>query len=387
MLRSWPRFISNSASRPATRFADLSPRAARAVLFAFLTLATWALFTAWPMLSWEFGPRQTAYDLAVFEAIVQRVHDGQGYYDAVQVEFANFGYKTHSTFHWRQPTLFWVVGMSPFPEAFFWLLLVMSLVAVVCTVRTFLVPDCGSITCLIGVILLVGGAFSWSIYEQTAYLTAEPWCEVLILLSLCAYARGWRGAGQGAALLALSLRELVLPYCVVAAGFAWWHGRRREGIIWIASFAIYAYLLHLHGLEVTRRNPGAAASSIMDWIRPSGLKFVLSSFAINVFLRPLPPLVLALYLPIALIGLAGWPGERGRRLLLSAGVYVVAFLFLWASESWGYMYSSLLVLGLVRSPAALCDLWRSAFISRAAAVSPGHISPPPEAPRNPVSPR
>jgi hypothetical protein len=84
----------------------------------------------------------------------------------------------------------------------------------------------------------------------------------------------------------------------------------------------------------------------------------------NIFLRPLPAAIQAIYVPIALIGLAGWKGETGARLFLSVIAYVVPFTLLSASEYWGYMYASIMALGAIRSPEALRDLWSAAMASK-----------------------
>jgi hypothetical protein len=55
-------------------------------------------------------------------------------------------------------------------------------------------------------------------------------------------------------------------------------------------------------------------------------------------------------------GLAGWRGETGGRLALAATVYVVPLVVVRGWEYWGFLYTPLLVLGLIRAPAALRDL-------------------------------
>src|SRR5207244_11957299 len=116
--------------------------------------------------------------------------------------------------------------------------------------------------------------------------------------------------------------------------------------------------------SIRRRHPGVPGAAVGDWVGRIGLQFGLATCAMNVFLRWLPPAILAIYLTVALIGLIGWPSEIGARLALWAGAYMVVFCFLWAGEYWGYMYSSVMVLGALRAPPALCDLWRAALSAR-----------------------
>src|SRR5205807_1231405 len=105
--------------------------------------------------------------------------------------------------------------------------------------------EIGPVGTVAGVLLLLGGAFGWTVYEPDAYLSTEPWCEALLLLSLGAYAAGrWR-LGVAAAAAALSLRELALPYCVVAVGLAWRADRRGELQVWVAVTVASLAWLHL----------------------------------------------------------------------------------------------------------------------------------------------
>jgi hypothetical protein len=235
--------------------------------------------------------------------------------------------------------------------------------SVLAAIRTFVLP-CGIIRLIFAAILLLGGAFCWNIYEEWAFAATEPWCEVFILFSLCAYARGWWRAGMAAALAGLALRELMVPYCLVAATLAAWKKRWWEVLLWTAFLALYVVLLNLHRQEIARRHSGAPSISIADWLQPSGLRFVLQTSCMNMFLRPLPPFIQAIYVPVALIGLAGWKGETGARLFLSAIVYAVPFTLIHASEYWGYMYASIMALGAIRSPDALRDLWIAATAAK-----------------------
>jgi hypothetical protein len=341
-----------------TRFAHFSRPAARAALAVALVLTAASLATSSSMDYWIFG-HDGAYDLDFFKHVVDKMKSGDCYYDAYEEGLGIYGFTTQSMFNWRQPTLASIISSVPNPEWFHWLLLGLSILSVVAAVRTFVLP-CGMTRQILAVLLLLGGAFSWNVYEVRAYGATEPWCEVCILFSLCAYARGWWKAGMAVALAGLALRELMLPYCLVAAALAAWKKRWREVLLWSAFLGLYLFLLNLHGQEIARRHPETPMTSIAEWLKPTGLRFVMQSSCMNVFLRLLPPFIQAIYVPLALIGLAGWKGEIGARLLLSALVYAIPFLVLLAGEYWGYMYASIMVLGFVRSPDALRDLWKAA---------------------------
>jgi hypothetical protein len=343
---------------PPTRIATTSRLRAQCIVVAAVGLAIWGIVASLSMGRWKIGMQGTA-DLEFYLELVEKIQNGQGYYDALASRLAKPNSQALSIFQWRQPTLATLIGKSRVLEPWHLLLLASALAAVICTARTFLPKD-RPIVFVVGTILLMGGAFSWSIYEPDAFLATEPWCEVLILFSLCAYARGWWKLGVLAAVAALALRELVLPYCLAMASIALWKRNRWELVAWAACLTVYAGFFWWHASEVAMRQAGTS-TTIASWLHAPHLDFVLSSCAMNVFLRPLPPALLAIYLPIALIGLAGWPGETGRRLLLAASIYAIAFTFCRAADYWGYMYTAMLLLGALRSPPALRDLWRAAF--------------------------
>jgi len=297
-------------------------------------------------------------DLAFYRDVIDHSQDGQGYYDAAESAMGGFSTQNYSLFNWRLPT--YALLFRHVPVAWFVLLLVVALVSVVVAVRTLVMPLTGSTGQLTATLLLLGGTFGWVVYENDAFLATEPWCEVLLLLSLCAYAHGRWQWGMLAAVAGLSLRELMLPYCAVAFLFAVWKRRRTEWLLWLVVFFSFFAGLYLHGQEIARRHPEIEGTGIGHWLRWPGLRYVLLSSSMNLVIRPLPTEVWALVLPLALLGLGGWPGEIGLRLFASAIAYVLAFSIMEARSYWGHLYAPLLALGLLRAPAALRDLLRPA---------------------------
>jgi hypothetical protein len=342
-----------------TRFGGAPRLVAIGVFIAVLGLMVWGWFTTSSFPVWLMGMRG-AEDLELYRLIVEHIQQGRNYYDAAALGLAERNFDPKSTFNWRLPTCATVIGLSDNPEIFFWLLKALSLVSVVTAVRTFLMPACGTAGIIVGALLLLGGAFSWSIYEPDSFLATEPWCEALILLSLSAYARGWWPAGMTAAVIALSLRELMLPYCLVALALAIKERRRTEWLLWLVCLGLFGLFLYWHNHAIALRRPNVDSADIEYWRHFTGLRFILQTCQMNVLLRMAPCWLIAIYFPIALVGLASWPGRIGVRLTLSAGIYIAAFAFLDAGVYWGYFYAPILELGFVRSPAAFRDLWQAA---------------------------
>jgi hypothetical protein len=84
----------------------------------------------------------------------------------------------------------------------------------------------------------------------------------------------------------------------------------------------------------------------------------------------------AVYLPIALLGLAGWRGILGARLGLTAAAYVTAFAVVGQpfNDYWGLMYAPLLAFGFAAAPATLRDLYTAVTSQRAHSLAGSHPS-------------
>jgi hypothetical protein len=348
------RWTLGAVGGPPTRLAGLSRARAAGILLALAALLAWGLVTARTLPNWVFGTISIA-DLDLYREVVAGVHGGDRYYDFLGDTLRRHGYPVDSTFNWRLPTYAWLLAALPDPSAGRWLLMALALASVVAVAQAVLNREAGSVGTVVGIALLFGGAFGWSLYEPDVYLSTEPWCEALLLLSIGAYAVGrWR-LGVAFALAGLLLRELVLPYCVVAAAIAWRHGRRGELRVWVVGLTAFAVLYAWHAAVVARHSADTVPSPSV-WLDPQGLRFILRSAALNVWVRGLPTWVAAVYLTAAAAGLAGWRGETGTRLALSAAVYVVPLVVVRGWDYWGFLYTPLLILGLVRAPAALRDL-------------------------------
>jgi hypothetical protein len=351
MSRRW--FHIPVGGSPA-RLAGLTRRRAACVLVALAALLGWGLATSLTLPNWVFST-EAIPDLDLYREVVWRVHGGERYYDFLGDALRRRDYPVGSTFNWRLPTYAWLLGSLPDPAIGRGLLLLLALASVVAAAHAILNRETGPVGTVVGIALLFGGAFGWTIYQPEVYLSTEPWCEGLLLLSLSAYAAGRWPLGVVFALSALALRELVLPYCAVAVALAWWHGRRAEVRVWAVGLVVFAALYGWHVAVVAQHNAGSVPSP-SAWLDPQGLRFILHSAVLNVWVRGFPTWAAAVYLTAAIAGLAGWRGETGARLALTAAAYLVPLLVVRGWDYWGFLYTPLLIHGLVRAPAAFRDL-------------------------------
>lgn len=353
---------TSGSPRCSTRFAGWGRLSSLAVLAALTAALAWCL---WVALTQETVPSASSGhsqgDAEFFRDVVTQVHAGHSYYDAADEELRRRGYVPHSVFNWRSPICAWLFGKPPSPLYAQGVLIAGALLLLV-TAHGIIRREEGPASAPAVVVLLLGPLL-WVLFPDVALFT-ELWAGLLIALSVAAYAHGRRMAGVAAGLFALFLRELALPYCLIALVLAGWQRRRREVAAWLAGLTLWSVFMTLHALAVSRRLAQADLIHAQGWIRWNGMAFVLLTSQINYYLLQAPAWLAALYLPLSLLGLAAWRAEVGLRASLTAAVFVAAFFVVGIKPHnayWGLMYALLLPFGFIRAPAALRDLLMAAL--------------------------
>jgi hypothetical protein len=313
-------------------------------------------------------PPGSTSDLDLFRRVVDDVRAGEHYHDACHHEELALGYPTRSVFNYRTPTCTWLLAIVPSVE---WgqALLCLGVLVGVGLAGFDLLDEVHLVPAGVGTVFLVG-ATAWCCGRQT-YLFTEVWAGMLILLSIVTLRRGWTAAGVATGVAAIFFRELSLPYVVVCMAIAAGNGRRREVRGWVIGLAAWAGFMAWHAHEIHLRLTALDMAIPGGWVRFGGLRFILSTAQANVFLMGLPLWCTALYVPPAVLGLATWTGEAGRRSGLTGVLYLTAFSIVGAPFNfyWGFVSAPLLALGLAHAPAALAALVHDAFPATAAARS------------------
>lgn len=358
-----------NAAPPLSRFASLSRGQALLVLALTLAVVTWCLKVA---LTEDTLPlpraarqaagtakRTTETDWVFYRRIVERVHAGENYYDAVQDEFAQpqWDFQPTSVFNWRTPLYAWLLGSFPVPE---WGKGLLTLLALAVMLMAFAVVERELGKPCAPLALLLIGPFAWCI-NADVFLFTELWAGTLLTLAVLADALERWPLAVAASLAALLLRELVLPYCLLALALALVRQRRAEVFAWIVGLALFGLFYAYHLQEVSRRIITTDVVQASQWVRFGGTAFVLGTTELsNLFLINAPSWVTALFLPLALLGLAGWPGWTGVRAGLTCAGYLAAFAVIGqpANAYWGLLIAPLLALGLAALPTVARDLAR-----------------------------
>jgi len=353
-------------------FQRLSPGYARAVLLAFALFAAFCLAVALGSRhDWNGEAHVGPSDIDLYRAVVARVHAGQAYHDANFAERIARGYPTRSVFNCRMPLPFWLLAQLPDPAWGKWLIVLLALVSAGVLFRAILGDDAGHPGRAFGCLLLVSGPLMLCGLGEI-YLMPVLWSGVLIALSLGLYGLDRPYAAAAAGVAALLVRELALPYCLLAAVLAWRERRPRELILWTVGLAAWLAFFAWHYQEVLRRIPPDATAHAEGWVRFGGAAFVLSTVRMNAFLLVSPPWVAAIYLAVAMFGLAGWSSRLGTRVGLTVSLYVAGFAVvgLPVNAYWGLMIAPLVALGAARSVVAIRECGQRACL--APALVPGN---------------
>jgi hypothetical protein len=329
---------------------------ALAVLVALVAVIGWGLAAGErvPERLVETDENQT--DGALYEAIVDRMTDGAGYYAAVAAEQPSRGYPTSPTMTVREPVLAWVTAAVGPSASLAVVVLLAAVVLVLAMVRLEKIAGsraewyAATVLTATGLmyVCLAGGVWS---HEVVAGL-------LVALGAFSVGARRWWVAPV-AVTAAAAVRELAAPVLAVLAVLAWRRGERREAAAYVAGLAAWAAFYLWHVWQVRRSVPPSDEPS-GGWLDVGGWPFVLNATVFSTPLSLLPFAVAAIVVPLALLG---WV-HHARRALTVVAVLVTFVLALGVvgrpnNLYWGAMYGVLVLPGLALAPRAVRDLFFS----------------------------
>jgi hypothetical protein len=343
----------------SSRFDHISRRGAALVVAVLVAAVIYGLVVYRPATPGSVKGDAKGEDLRCYHSIVERVHAGEGYYEAAREELSSRGYATGSVFNWRLPLLAWLLGHLPGTGTGQALAATLALLTLAAWIgvfgkgpHSFGQLAIGSLAVLAPVIYsLLPGLF----------LAHEFWAGTLISLSLAFYGRGWRAPSVASGLTALFLRELALPFVLVMLVLSYVERHRREAMTWAIGVAAFGAVLLFHWSIVRGLSAGTGPlAQQRGWMALGGWAFVLSTARMHPYLFLAPPWVTAMVVPLVLLGLAGWPGPLGSRVAATVFVYVSVFLFVGLpyNQYWGLMYTGIMLLGLLYLPGSIRDLWQ-----------------------------
>lgn len=222
---------------------------------------------------------------------------------------------------------------------------------------TPLVGQAERIAALLGLVL--GGL---ALTNQGLLADGEVWVGLLLTIALACHLRGWEWGELAAVGAALLLRELALPYALLALAFALVQRQRRSALRWLALIALFglAMAVHAHFAAQVVRSDDLASPG---WSGGQGLRGFLMGVVYTSVFQTLPqPLALLL----ALLPALGWMALAGRTGLfaqLLLGGYALMLMLFARSDNfyWGFTVMPLWFIGYALIPRA-CGQVRRAIL-------------------------
>lgn len=355
-----------------TRFAQMSRRQARWGL-ALAALLLLACFSALQSAAPPAARGDTAHhvddraDVMLYQAIVDGVRHGGGYYQVAATQLRDGGYPLRPFVTFRLPTLAMVeAALPPFVVvALLYLLAAATILAWFTRLRPVLTNRAATTAALV---LLAAGMVVFVRPELVSF--HEIWAGPLIALSLALRRPGRWIEAAALGLIAMLIRETAVLYVAIMAVFALAGGERREAIGWLGAILVFAGVIVCHAYAVANV-VGPLDQTSPGWAGMLGVGFVVRSLAASTALSVLPLLIAAPLIGLALIGWAGWrdpAGARGIAILIAyaalIGVAARPDTFYWAM-----LVAPPVLLGLVFVPDAIGDLVHRALDRRRITVT------------------
>ena len=294
-------------------------------------------------------------DMMLYRDIVTSMQQGTDYYKAAAEQQRAHGYPTRPYVTIRQPTLYLLAA----DYGWDWLNMIETALLIANVLLWPLaMPAPANLAERLGAGLALGiGGFAAA--ASTITPMSEAWCGLLLGLAL-AVRTGWREQWWCAVLAvgaALTLRELALPFLMLAAAFALHERRWREFYGWTLLATLFALGTIAHAVAVFDVASEHDFAS-QGWAGGLGLRGVLQSLVSTSLLHKLPH---GLALLIALLPVLGWATlepRSGRFALLLLGGYAAMIALFPRPDNfyWGFLLLPAWFAGLALVPRGMWQL-------------------------------
>ncbi|MCC7044989.1 MAG: hypothetical protein IT183_14080 [Acidobacteria bacterium] len=268
-------------------------------------------------------------DVDLYAAVAARVDAGESYYAVVAEEMPTRGYAVRPVFHWRLPTLAWLLAGLPLPVAhgLLWAIgaLTIGVWARVLRLR-------------VGAVGLVLIAPLWLLFSSTTIYMHELWAGQLIALALGL----WMSGRTRAAVVAIVLAALVREHSMLGLGLLTIAAVREKRSPWLWGLAVagVSTVYGAHAVAALQHTPEGGLSK--GWTGLLGWPFAVAALRVHVLLIAAPYWVAALAAAVCVPAL--WLWREGRMVAGVVSAYLVVFCLGGRPDNW---YWGLLILPLV----------------------------------------
>lgn len=325
-----------------SRFAG-RPRLLAAALGVVALLALWAAI-AGGSIDRKASPDDENSDGVLYQAIVDRMDDGQSYYDAAAIELPSRNYPTKPVPSVREPTLAWFISTVGRPAAIA-VMLLLAVSALALSLRTFELTE-RSRRAWIGTMLLAAAGIG-TLCRPSAVEQHEVWAALLVFLGLLVRGTGKVLPAVVLLLTAALVRELVAPVMAIMLVLAVLERRRREARWWTSAIVVFTVFYGWHAWQVHEMT-GPDGPPSPGWLAMGGWPFAVDALWGSSPLTVLPHSVAAVAVPLALLGWLSRSGVLFDRISAVLVAYVVLFCVAGRPDNfyWGMLVGSLLLPGL-----------------------------------------
>ena len=307
-------------------------------------------------------------DLALYDRAIERIQQGEPYYDFIVEEQRQRNYPVHPGLTVRLPTLAYINAFLGEAGQIAAALALLAAVMLAWWRRLREEPGGNDRLALTLAFLYFGVSLG---LNRNFFVLHELWAGMLLALAFGLHRPGRKwGASLAVAALALAIREHALPFVLLMSAMAFWRRDWREATAWSALAAAFliALAVHLHIVEaqVLPNDPPS-----YPWLVMRGLPGWLLNVTLSSNLRFLPSWIAGPVILLAVTGWAGWrspAGTFGTFLFLGYGL---AFMIAGRDSNfyWGAVIAPAMFMGLVFMPRAVKSLFTSAFPSLAPAFA------------------
>jgi hypothetical protein len=290
-------------------------------------------------------------DAEMYWIRVERVRAGEPYYDVCAQTLREFNYARRPFFHWRLPTLTWLLAVTYHPMLPRIIIAALALTMSIRWAKWLKQYESKRIAyhlCYLG-----GAPLAGLVLKSHPWFTHhEIWAGVLIGLSLVVHRRRPTLAVL-LGLVALFIRELALLYVLLMLAWSSMEGRKKESFAWSLGLVAFAAFFAWHIVQVQTHlvpndmsDPGWArfpgwpqAVACANWLFVGRAPYWLAGSV----------LVLALFGPLYM---------HDYRLFTILAFYTAAFEMVGKpfNHYWGIVYTPLLAVGLGYSACGVYDL-------------------------------
>ena len=371
--RVWIDRVEQVSAPAWDRFAGWPARQARFALVALLLLLIAAAFApinagkstvktggfAETVTGKEGPSRPRDDDLALYDTAIERIQNGENYYDFIVPVQRAANYPVTPGIAVRLPTLAYLDAWLGVPGQMAAAMILMLSVLVVWWRRLGEEPGSPRLRRMAIALLFVGASLGLNRYY---FVLHELWAGMLIALAFGLHRPG-RGADNkwvaslAVAALALAIREHALPFVLLMGAFAVWRREWKEAAAWSALAIVFLALLAWH-LDIIAGQVLPTDRSSDPWLAMRGLGGWLSNVVLSSNLRFLPAWLAGPAVILMVFGWCGWrsaAGVFGTFLFLGYGL---AFMIAGRPDNfyWGAVIAPAMFMGLAFAPQALVSL-------------------------------